>query len=75
MDAKDLRNVALLGHSGSGKTSLGEAALFLTKATTRMGNVTDGNTLSDYEPEEVKRGGSIQTALYQSAGMIPRSTS
>ena len=45
MDAKYLRNVALLGHSGSGKTSLGEAALFLTKATTRMGNVTDGNTL------------------------------
>ena len=63
MDAKDLRNVALLGHSGSGKTSLGEAALFATKATTRMGNVTDGNTVSDYEPEEVKRGGSIQTTL------------
>ena len=68
MDAKDLRNVALLGHSGSGKTSLGEAALFLTKATTRMGNVTDGNTLSDYEPEEVKRGGSIQTALVSISG-------
>jgi len=68
MDAKDLRNVALLGHSGSGKTSLGEAALFLTKATTRMGNVTDGNTLSDYEPEEVKRGGSIQTALVSVSG-------
>jgi len=63
MDAKDLRNVALLGHSGSGKTSMGEAALFATKATTRMGNVTDGNTVSDYEPEEVKRGGSIQTTL------------
>ena len=63
MDAKDLRNVALLGHSGSGKTSLGEAALFITKATTRMGSVTDGNTVSDYEPEEVKRGGSIQTTL------------
>jgi len=63
MDAKDLRNVALLGHSGSGKTSLGEAALFTTKATTRMGSVTDGNTVSDYEPEEVKRGGSIQTTL------------
>ena len=68
MDAKYLRNVALLGHSGSGKTSLGEAALFLTKATTRMGNVTDGNTLSDYEPEEVKRGGSIQTALVSISG-------
>ena len=63
MDAKDLRNVALLGHSGSGKTSLGEAALFITKATTRLGTISDGNTVSDYEPEEVKRGGSIQTTL------------
>ncbi len=68
MDAKDLRNVALLGHSGSGKTSLGEAALFITKATTRMGNVADGNTVSDYEPEEVKRGGSIQTTLVSITG-------
>ena len=63
MDAKDLRNVALVGHSGSGKTTLAEAALFSTKATTRMGSVTDGNTVSDFEPEEVKRGGSIQTSL------------
>jgi len=63
MDAKDLRNVAFLGHSGSGKTSLGEAALFTTKATTRMGAISDGNTVSDFEPEEVKRGGSIQTTL------------
>ena len=63
MDAKDLRNVALLGHSGSGKTSLAEAALFATKATTRLGNVADGNTVSDFEPEEAKRGGSIQTTL------------
>jgi len=63
MDAKDLRNVALLGHSGSGKTSLGEAALFTTKTTTRMGTISDGNTVSDFEPEEVKRGSSIQTTL------------
>lgn len=63
MDAKNLRNVALLGHSGSGKTSLCEAALFTTKAVTRMGRVEDGNTVSDYEPEEAKRGGSIQTTL------------
>ena len=61
MDAKDLRNVALLGRSG--KTSLGEAALFTTKATTRMGTISDGNTVSDFEPEEVKRGSSIQTTL------------
>jgi elongation factor G len=63
MDAKDLRNEVLLGHSGSGKTSLGEAALFHTKATTRLGSITDGNTVSDFEPEEVKRGGSVQTTL------------
>ena len=63
MDAKDLRKVALLGHSGSGKTSLGEAALFTTKATTRLGTISGGNTVSDFEPEEVKRGGSIQTTL------------
>ncbi|MBT98721.1 MAG: elongation factor G [Dehalococcoidia bacterium] len=63
MDAKDLRNVVILGHAGSGKTSLGEAALFHTKATTRLGTITDGNTVSDFEPEEIKRGGSIQTTL------------
>ena len=68
MDAKDLRNVALLGHSGAGKTSLSEAVLYATKATTRLGNVADGNTVSDYEPEEVKRGGSIQTTLVSVAG-------
>ena len=54
MDAKDLRNVALLGHSGSGKTTLAEAALFSTKAITRMGSVTDGHSVSDFEPEAVK---------------------
>ena len=63
MDAKDLRNVVILGHTGSGKTSLSEAALFHTKAITRLGTITDGNTVSDFEPEEIKRGGSIQTSL------------
>ena len=63
MDAKDLRNVVILGHTGSGKTSLSEAALFHTKAITRLGTITDGNTVSDFEPEEIKRGGSIQTPL------------
>ena len=63
MDASSIRNVALLSHSGAGKTSLCEAALFSTKAVTRQGRIEDGNTVSDYEPEEIKRGGSIQTTL------------
>ena len=63
MDAYNIRNVALLSHSGAGKTSLCEAALFNTKAVTRQGRIEDGNTVSDYEPEEVKRSGSIQTTL------------
>lgn len=63
MDVRNLRNVALLSHSGAGKTSLCEALLFNVKATSRIGRVEDGNTVSDYEPEEVKRGGSNQTTL------------
>ena len=63
MDAKDIRNVALLSHSGAGKTSLCEAMLFGTKAVTRQGRIEDGNTVSDYEPEEIQRGSSIQTTL------------
>ncbi len=58
-----LRNVALLSHSGSGKTSLCEALLFNAKVVTRLGKVEDGNTVSDYEPEEVKRASSIQTSV------------
>ena len=63
IDAGNLRNVALLSHSGAGKTSLCETLLFNGKAVTRIGRVEDGNTVSDYEPEEVRRGGSIQTTL------------
>ena len=63
MDAKSIRNVALLSHSGAGKTSLCEAVLFSTQAVTRQGRIEDGNTVSDYEPEEIQRGSSIQTTL------------
>ena len=63
VDVRNLRNVALLSHSGAGKTSLSEAVLFHVNATTRLGRVEDGNTVSDYEPEEVKRSSSIQTTL------------
>ncbi|MGN1346717.1 MAG: elongation factor G [Eubacteriales bacterium] len=56
---KNIRNVVLLGHSGSGKTSIAEAALYLTKATDRLGKTTAGNTVCDYDPEEIKRGFSL----------------
>ena len=51
-----IRNIAILGHSGSGKTSLVESMLYLTKATDRLGKVSDGNTVGDTDSEEVKRG-------------------
>ena len=58
-----LRNVVLLSHSGAGKTILTEAMLHTAGVTTRMGSVEDGTTVSDFEPEEVRRQGSVQTAL------------
>jgi len=58
-----IRNVILLGHSGCGKTSLVETMAYLAKMTTRMGKVTDGNTISDYDKEEIKRQFSINTSV------------
>lgn len=58
-----IRNVVLLGHGGSGKTSLAEAMAYLAGVTTRMGTVTDGNTISDYDKEETKRQFSIHTSV------------
>ena len=58
-----IRNVVLLGHGSCGKTSLAEAMAFLSGIVTRMGKVTDGNTVSDFDKEEIKRKFSISASL------------
>ena len=58
-----IRNVVVLGHGGSGKTSLAEAMAYLSGITSRMGKVADGNTVSDYSKEEQKRQFSISTSV------------
>jgi len=63
VDTKQIRNIVLLGHGGCGKTSLGEAMLYITKGTDRLGKVEDGNTVSDYDAEETKRGFSLSASL------------
>ena len=59
----EIRNVVLLGHGGSGKTSLAEAMAYVSGATNRMGKITDHNTISDFDKEEQKREFSISTTL------------
>ncbi len=60
-----LRNIALVAHSGAGKTILAEAMLYNCGAIKRMGRVEDGNTAMDFEPEELKRGSSISSGFHQ----------
>ena len=61
--ANAIRNVCLLGHSGSGKSALAESLLYMTGAIDRMGKNADGNTVCDFDPEEIRRNISISTAV------------
>ena len=61
--SKEIRNIALLGHQGSGKTMTAEALLYVSHNTTRFGHIIEGNTVSDYDPEEKSRQISVQTSL------------
>lgn len=62
-DVNQVRSVALIGHAGCGKTSLAEAILFNAKVTNRLGKVEEGNTVMDFEPEEMKRVKSLGTSF------------
>jgi elongation factor G len=60
---ENIRNVALIGHGSTGKTSLSEAMLFNAKAINRLGRVDDGNTTSDFDPDEARRGFSVSLSV------------
>ena len=62
-DSKDIRSIAIVGHGGDGKTTLVESMLFDAGVTDRIGKVEDGNTVTDFDPEEKKRHISISTAI------------
>ena len=61
--AESIRNIAVAGHSGSGKTTLAESLLFKAGASDRLGKTADGNTVCDYDPEEIKRKASLNASL------------
>ncbi|QNK39405.1 elongation factor G [Caproicibacter fermentans] len=62
-EAKHILNIALAGHGGAGKTSIAEAMLYLSGATDRLGKVGEGNTVCDFDPEEIKRKTSVLTSV------------
>ncbi|MDD6024688.1 MAG: elongation factor G [Oscillospiraceae bacterium] len=61
--ARDIRNVCFMGHGGDGKTALAESMLYYTKVTDRLGKSAEGNTVSDFDPEEIRRKYSISTSI------------
>lgn len=61
--SNEVRNVTVMGHSGSGKTAVMESLLYFTKATDRFGKTSDGSSMIDFDPEEIKRGASIYTTI------------
>ncbi|MEE9276805.1 MAG: GTP-binding protein, partial [Dehalococcoidia bacterium] len=63
VDSAQIRNLVLMSHGGTGKTSLVEALAFATGAISRRGRVEDGNTVADFDPDEQRRGMSINTAI------------
>lgn len=62
-ETQSIRNIALLGHGGAGKTSLCEAMLYAAGMSSRLGKVTSGNTVSDFDPEEIRRQCSVRLSL------------
>ena len=66
-DTKQIRNIVLLGHGGCGKTSLAEAMVYITGGSDRLGKIEDGNTISDFDAEETKRGFSLSTSMLNMA--------
>ena len=60
---ENIRNIALIGHGGNGKTTLTEAVLYNLKITDRFGNTQDGTTVSDFDPEEIRRRISISATV------------
>ena len=61
---KNIKNIAILGHSNSGKTTLADSLLFYGKATDRIGSTSEGTAVLDFDPEEKKRGCSVQTSVF-----------
>ena len=71
-ESERIRNVVLLGHGGAGKTTLVEAMAHVTGITSRQGKITDGNTISDFDKEEIRRLFSISTTCSKSSTVISR---